>query len=318
MRDALSILDQCISFHYGEEVTLEKVLDILGAVDTGVFFHLTDILIKQDSAAAMALINEISMQGRDIRQFVLDYIRHLRNLLVVTSAENIDNVLDLSEEYIKQLKDQVKNIQGSTIMRYIHVFSELENQLKYTTNQRILLEVGMIRLCQPMLSDSSDALLERIHQLEEKMKNGVMVSAKTSEIQGESVKKEEPKKILRPKAVSEDIKKGISLWNDIKAKFDGHIPGLLKETEAGYLEDDIYYIVFPNEMMTRVIKKEMIGEKLEEIFQKQFRIELISVQEYNRKYQQIYGDTEQPTKETDEIERIIQHFEQIGVNVEVE
>ena len=90
MRDALSLLDQCIAFHFGQELTYDKVLDVLGAVDTEVFSRLLRIVLDGNVTGAIALLEEIVMQGRELAQFVADFTWYLRNLLLVKTADGIE------------------------------------------------------------------------------------------------------------------------------------------------------------------------------------------------------------------------------------
>ena len=82
MRDALSLLDQCIAFHLGEELKYDDVLDVLGAVDTAIFSNMYKTIRENDVAHCMSLMEDIIMQGRDLSQFVTDFIWYLRNLLL--------------------------------------------------------------------------------------------------------------------------------------------------------------------------------------------------------------------------------------------
>ena len=86
LRDSLSILDQCLAFYSGEEVTLEKVQDVVGAVDKTVFFDMTEALKQKDAAKAMELVEEMLLAGRDVKQFVTELLVHLRNLLVTSTV----------------------------------------------------------------------------------------------------------------------------------------------------------------------------------------------------------------------------------------
>ena len=81
MRDALSLLDQCIAFHLGSELTYDKVLDVLGAVDTEVFSRLLRFVLDKDVLGCVELLEEIVMQGRELTQFVTDFTWYLRNLM---------------------------------------------------------------------------------------------------------------------------------------------------------------------------------------------------------------------------------------------
>ncbi|MBQ9166230.1 MAG: DNA polymerase III subunit gamma/tau, partial [Oscillospiraceae bacterium] len=108
MRDSLSILDQCLAFFSGEEVTLEKVLDIMGAVDQTVFFEMTEALARKDAKKAMTLVEEMMISGRDVKQFVTEMLQHLRNLLMAATIPDAGYVLDLSAEDAERLQAAAK------------------------------------------------------------------------------------------------------------------------------------------------------------------------------------------------------------------
>ncbi|WP_058486969.1 DNA polymerase III subunit gamma/tau [Defluviitalea phaphyphila] len=325
MRDALSILDQSISFHYGKKITLDDILDMIGAVDIDVFFKFTNILNKRDSLKAMALIDDMILRGRDISQFVIDFISHLRNLLVIKSTSKPELILDLSREHIELLKEQSKEIDGNTIFRWIKIFSELSNDLKYADQKRILLEVTVIRICQPIMDDSNHSLIDRIKLIEEKLEKGIRIETKKETVSNSSTSSSAvqvtPKTIAKkPKAVPEDIKKGVKIWNDIKLELDEVIQAFLKDAKAGYLEDDIYYIVFKDGSMIAFVEKykDIIKQKIEEMIKKEINLKLISANEYTAKYKEIYGGYEEAKEEKEQIEKVIEFFKQKDVNVEVE
>ena len=88
LRDALSLLDQCVAFHYGKLLTYENVLDVLGAVDSGVFSSMFNAVIEGRTKDCITQLEEIVIQGRELGQFVTDFIWYLRNLLLVQSADD--------------------------------------------------------------------------------------------------------------------------------------------------------------------------------------------------------------------------------------
>lgn len=98
LRDALSLLDQCVAFHYGKLLTYENVLDVLGAVDSGVFSSMFNAVIEGRTKDCITQLEEIVIQGRELGQFVTDFIWYLRNLLLVQSADDAEGLLDMSEE----------------------------------------------------------------------------------------------------------------------------------------------------------------------------------------------------------------------------
>lgn len=109
------------------------------------------------------------MQGRELTQLVADFTWYLRNLLLVKSSDNMEDVLDVSTENLIQLKEEAKMIESDMLFRYIRIFSDLSNQIKYATQKRVLLEVTLIKLCTPAMETTQDSLLDRIRAVEEKV-----------------------------------------------------------------------------------------------------------------------------------------------------
>ena len=138
MRDALSILDQCIAFYSDEVLTLDKVLDVVGAVDNRVLYDMTEAILQKNAVRMMDLIEQIMIQGRDISQFVTELIVHFRNILICNTIENASALLDVSQEEYQRLQSQ--EISKEECMYLIKIFSALQNDLKYASNERILLE----------------------------------------------------------------------------------------------------------------------------------------------------------------------------------
>ena len=166
LRDALSLLDQCVAFHYGKLLTYENVLDVLGAVDSGVFSSMFNAVIEGRTKDCITQLEEIVIQGRELGQFVTDFIWYLRNLLLVQSTDDAEGLLDMSEENLKQLKEDSTKTDGNTLMRYIRVLSELSNQLRYASQKRVMGEVALIKLTRPSMEPDMDSVLQRLKQLE--------------------------------------------------------------------------------------------------------------------------------------------------------
>lgn len=166
LRDALSLLDQCTAFHYGKRLTYDKVLEVLGAVDAGVFSQLFRAVAQGRTKDAILCLEEVIIQGRELGQFVTDFIWYLRNLLLIGSADDPEGLVDMSRENMKQLEEDGKLAEPDVLMRYIRVFSELSNQLRYGTQKRVLVEVALIKLTRPSMETGLDSLIQRLNQLE--------------------------------------------------------------------------------------------------------------------------------------------------------
>ena len=125
MRDALSLLDQCIAFYLGETLTYEKCLDVLGAVDLDVFVRLIRAVEAKQVTQAVDLIDEIIWQGRELGQFVTDFTWFMRNLLLIKSSADGITKLDFSKDTLENMKLVAQEISLEALMRYIRIFSEL-------------------------------------------------------------------------------------------------------------------------------------------------------------------------------------------------
>ena len=178
MRDALSLLDQCLAFYMGQELKYENVLDVLGAVDTEVFSDFFRGVIEGDAIGLIHKLEQIIIDGRDLSQFVNDFTWYLRNLMLLQSAADASDVLEMSEENIKILKEDAALTNLNGIMRYIRVFSELSGQLKNSSQKRVMVEVALIKLTRPAMDKGLDSVLDRIKVLERQMETGLEAAAR--------------------------------------------------------------------------------------------------------------------------------------------
>ena len=217
MRDALSILDQCIAFHQGEKLTYENVLEVLGAVDTEVFSRLLRRIFDEDVTGAIRILGELIDEGRELSQLVNDFTWYMRNLLLLQSSDDMEEVLDISKDNLEALKEEAALVKPETLIRYIRVFSELSSQVKFASQKRIMVEIAIIKLCRPQMEKSYDSVLDRINSIEKKLEKGIPVAAQAAQTQdmqqaaasGPVVKKE------LPKAIPQDISELMKHWKSI-------------------------------------------------------------------------------------------------------
>lgn len=227
MRDALSLLDQCIAFHFGEKLTYDMVLDVLGAVDTVVFSNLLREILNRNVLGCIQILEEITMQGRELTQFVSDFVWYLRNLLVVKTTDDVEDVLDVSTDNKKRLMEEAELVEPETIVRFIRVFSELSGNIKYATQKRILTEIALIKLCKPQMEFNKDSIIDRLKVLEDRMERGIPVAAATqvNATTGIEATVVPAKRVELPKAIPEDIKQVVSKW-----------PAIVESVESGFMK----------------------------------------------------------------------------------
>ena len=177
MRDALSLLDQCIAFYLGQKLTYDKVLEVLGTVDTEIFSRMLRRILSGDVTGSIRTLETLLNRGKELGQFVTDFTWYLRNLLLVKSADETEELLDVSTENLKLLKEESTMVEDETLIHYIRVLSELSGQLRYAAQKRVLVEVALVKLCKPQMEQNLESVLERLRILEEKMERGIPMMA---------------------------------------------------------------------------------------------------------------------------------------------
>lgn len=277
MRDALSLMDQCIAFYLGETLTYDKVLEVLGAVDTEVFSRLLRRILKEDITGAILSLDELIMQGRDLTQFVNDFTWYMRNLMLVKNSEDMEDVLDVSSENLLQLKEEAAMIREDTLMRFIRIFSELSAKIRLSSNKRVQLEMAVIKLCKPEAERDEISLLERIRRLERGMSQilsgeaSVKVQAAPAGAQksGEGLETAFPEEEEYKKAAPEDLKRIKSMWKSIVAETSGRFKVVLSAAEPKFNaqdpQDNRLFVVFADFLAEPYLNNTQTKELLEQI-----------------------------------------------------
>lgn len=267
MRDALSLLDQCIAFHFGQELTYDKVLDVLGAVDTEVFSRLYRYVLKKDVTGCISLLEEIIMQGRELTQFVSDFSWYLRNLLLVKTSDNMEDIIDVSSENLTRLKEEAQETDMETVIFYIRVFSETASKMKYAAQKRILLEVALIKLCKPSMEANTDALLERIRALEEKIESGQITTVVQQTGQSQNAQTQNFSKPEIPKAIPEDVKQVVAKWPGIVGNAQMPLKLYLKNARLSLGGDNKLNLVVEDGVASDYLKQEGSREQVERLIE---------------------------------------------------
>ena len=295
MRDALSLLDQCAAFHFGETLTYEHVLDVLGAVDNSVFRELFRAVRDGRTKDCILKLEEMVIQGRELSQFVVDFVWFLRNLLLLKTAEDAEDLLDMSEDNVKLLREDAKLVDENTLMRYIRVFSELSNQIRFASQKRVLIELAFIKLTKPEMEENLDSILERLTNLERQIENGIptapqnYMGADVSTGTADSVNTDisapqmpaaqisasvpmqnapygnapEPKTVTLPKAQLEDLNMIRNEWGKIVRSMGMSVRPSFRDTVVEPAGDSCLCIVFSDAMNFSMGSRPIILGELE-------------------------------------------------------
>ena len=276
MRDALSLLDQCISFYLGQVLTYDKVLDVLGAVDTEVFSRLLRKVLSGDVTGSIHVLEDLITGGRELGQFVSDFTWYMRNLLLVKTSENPEEAIDVSSENLKLLKEESGMTDVETLMRYIRIFSDLSNQIRFASQKRVLVEIALIKLCRPAMETNLDSVLDRLRVLEKQMEERpvqqVIVREGEAGGAGEpgaavtgtaTVQQQKPQK-----AAPEDLQKIVAGWRAIVGQTTGLFKQSLQRAVPKYngeTGDPILYVEFQDFLGMNYVDNPEAKKELQDI-----------------------------------------------------
>ena len=293
MRDALSLLDQCIAFYLGEELTYDRVLEVLGAVDTDIYIQMLSHIINGEISPAVRMIDDVIVQGRDLSQFVVNFTWFLRNAMIIKSSVQRDELVDMPKDKISAISDMIVPVDIDSIFRYIRVMSELINQLRYSTSKRTLVEMTIIKLCVPSMEEEKDALIDRIGALERKLENGVVAVASSGTMDNRAVKAEDnvaheedsldnmtPAQLEEfVKAMDEDIANIAKNWPTIVRQTTGAIRTYLENAKPCAGENATLLIVFYDVMgyayLSREGQKAQLINVISSIIKKQVDVRIV-------------------------------------------
>ena len=170
MRDALSILEQCISLG-GNKVDHKQIVEMLGIINNEDLFKITDEFINCNIENSLKIIDSLSSSGKDMNLFIKDLINHMRNLILCKVTSNLDDIINLSSDSINDLKDQSNKINIESIMRYIKILQEAEDESKWIKQTRVYLEIAAIKICKREYDTSNEVIIDRLNNLEENIKS---------------------------------------------------------------------------------------------------------------------------------------------------
>lgn len=280
MRDALSLLDQCSSFFLGKEITYERALEVLGAVDTSVFSEFLRALCARSVTDSINVIDRILIQGRDITTFTNDFIWHMRNVLLAKTAEDIADVVDITADNMKLLQQEAKAISEKQLIRYIRIFSELANDLRFAVQKRILIEIAVIKICKPQMETNPDSISDRLKVIEELIESGNLTKDTYREKTGnavageyasdKTVKNEATQTAMNlPKATIEDLKNVTTAWGDVyRSMPEMYMACLRKATPSVRPDDGKFIIQFEDDTVMCLCDDESFKESLDKAFAK--------------------------------------------------
>jgi DNA polymerase-3 subunit gamma/tau len=165
-RDAVSTLDQ-LAAATENQVTVQAVLQLLGAVEEEALFRLCDLVVDRDTAGALTFIEELSEQGQDLGRLVTDLLEHLRHLMLVQHMGEVPASLPVTEETRERLRAQANQLGEPTVIRLVDLLAVAVEDMRQGGDPRLPLELALVKVTRPGVDLSRESLAYRIEQLEQ-------------------------------------------------------------------------------------------------------------------------------------------------------
>ena len=200
-------------------------------------------------------------------------------LLKASDGNDMEEVLNISSDNLVLLKEEASQLDMNAVLRYINIFSELQQNMRYATQKRIMLETYLIRLMRPQMDTDISALLQRVKDLEKKLENGIPMAAAPVYAADGAAPSEVKKKITLSRAVPEDIEQIVRDWPVIVGRADHLLKGILSKSKPSMNDSGVLLICFEDPLHVRTIEdafKEQLKTILSEHVGKEVDFELRS------------------------------------------
>lgn len=201
MRDALSILDQCAG--RGQHIDSKLVSEVAGIAGREALYELSDAICNQSSGDALNIISNLHQNSYDMERLCVEMINHFRNFLIVKTVKKSRELIICTDDEYDTI---IKSAEHFTLAKVIFALDLFQNTLtiiKGGANARIEMEMSFVKLCQPKLDTSMEAVLDRIATLERAVKNGASIAS--SQPVKTVVSAEQPKAESIPQPVQEPV-----------------------------------------------------------------------------------------------------------------
>ena len=164
LRDALSLLDQCLG--RSREITVQVVNETAGLAGREHLFALADAVQNRDSSSALQTIDELYRGGKDMARLCEEFSSHLRGMMLIKTMKNARSILAVTEEEWNAMQEQALKMPLPTLLHGLDVLQETLDKMYRGGDRRIEMEMAMVRLTSPELDDSKSSILRRLDHLE--------------------------------------------------------------------------------------------------------------------------------------------------------
>jgi DNA polymerase III subunit gamma/tau len=235
-RDAESMLDQ-LAAATAKKITVQDVLQLLGAVEEEALFRLCDLVVDRDTAGALTFIEELSEQGQDLGRLVTDLLEHLRHLLLVQHMGEVPDSVPVTEETRERLREQANQLPEPTVLRLCDLLAVAVEDMRQGGDPRLPLELALVKVTRPAADLSRESIAHRLERLEAGHQPAAAPAAPAAEPDTE------------PREVDVDLAQLQEAWQRtiLPAVEEKSIPtaSVLREAHPADLSEDTLTLEFP-------------------------------------------------------------------------
>lgn len=186
MRDAQSLLEQMIAF-CGKKINDEDLLEVLGVIDRQALLDTAAAILDGDPVRCLEIIERVYLHGHDLRRFCQELAAHFRNLLVIKVSNEPQKLVELTEAELTELKEQADRVSSATIQQFFHFLLKGEEEIRRSSNPKLVLEMSLLRLVQlPQVLDI-DTVISQVQELEQRISAGAQSAAELYQSEEDSV-----------------------------------------------------------------------------------------------------------------------------------
>lgn len=280
MRDALSLLDQCVA--YSNDVTLETVSFAAGIAGRDYLFNLLSCIIKENASDAITIIDKLYSMSKDMQRLCEELLSQMRNLMLVKTVPEKTDLLACLPDEIEKLNEMSKEISLDSILKKLTIIGDCNEKLTHSISKRTELEMCLIRLCTPSANapvssagtphSDTTQLINRIVSLEAALSQGVKPTTQNT-VSKPAVKPTASRVMPSPSPAEPvvdmsklrpDMLKVLDCWPEILADFNNINPavsGSLKNSQAFYYEN-LLLIIVENEFFIKLFKNKENAQSL--------------------------------------------------------
>jgi DNA polymerase-3 subunit gamma/tau len=273
MRDALSMLDQVVSFS-GETLTVEDALLVTGSIGEDVFYQLAGALLEKDAGAALSLFDRLITEGKDVSRLAEDLITFFRDLLLLRTAPELENLLELVSDD-DRFKEMARGFDPDRLYSFIDILSKTQQEMRFSNHAKVYIESALLKMihiegsASQVSSESSSVInpaimdkvteLERIvSELQQQIKSGVSLQTGTAETPVQRKNPSRSSQTLKvpigkinevlKSATKEDIQTIRENWAGMMQTMQKSHSALLEETEPVAASEQAFVLKFKYEI----------------------------------------------------------------------